>query len=132
MGKTGQHTGASERVMRFLSERANTEVTYTEIQHALGYPRFTVTNSINHLISKTVPLHKPSAGIVIFRPNSHNRQTDQPKENLGSAAYYAALKRDVKLYEFVGKSGGRTIVRGEDDELYILSPLFTEDIPNGN
>lgn len=119
MGKTGQHTGASERVMRFLSERANTEVTYTEMQQALGLPRFTVTNSINHLIAKGVPITKPTAGLALFRPNSHNRQTDQ------------APKLKMNLYEFVGKSGGRTIVRGEDDELYILSPLFTEDIPNG-
>lgn len=116
--KSGRHNNASQRILGYLRENANVEIPYTEIQKELGLPSYTVSNAVSHLISKGIPVSRPLNAVVIFRPTSNNRQTTQPPQP----------KPSRQVYEFVGNSSKITIVRGEDDELYVLKPLFGDDL----
>lgn len=118
--KNGKHTGASQRVLGYLKQNANVEVTYQEIQKALGLPDYTVSNSVQHLIHKGIPIKKPMYGVALFSPHSNNRQTTQPPQEKEKE------KPCGDLYEKVGVSRGKVIVRGQDDELYVLNPLYAE------
>ena len=118
---TGKYTHSMQRILSYLRENANVEIPYKDIQRDLGLPAYTISNGIGYLVAKGVPVTRPMRGVCIFRPNSNNRQTTQPP-----AADKPKASRDV--YEYVGSSQGHLIVRGENDDLYILKPLFTSDL----
>jgi hypothetical protein len=105
--------GVSQRVLAYLRENANVEVPYAEILRELGlqYPH-QVSNAIQHLQSKGVPVDRPMRGIVIYRAGL---AIIPPKPEPKSAA------RD--MYESVGQTIGHRIVRDERDELFVLTPL---------
>lgn len=106
-----KNTRSSTRVLEFLKRNANLELTYVEIQRACELPAYAVSNAIGHLISKGFDIQKPMRGVAVFRAGGMKEST----------------KPESKLYEFVGTSQGKVIVRGEDNELYVIAPLFSGD-----
>jgi hypothetical protein len=117
------HTGASQQVMTYLRQHANTVIPYPELKEAIGAKdKFTVPNAITHLVAKGMPIERPMRGFAVYRT--------MPKVGFASEAdpvpepVQEPEKPTQKLWEFVGNSKGVTIVKGEDDELYVVTPLI--------
>src|SRR5712691_5999233 len=109
-----KHSRTSQNVLGYLRENQNIELPYTDIQKTLNLPAFSVSNAITYLIAKGIPVTRPMRGVALYQPSGVIRPV------------ITQAKSTSKLYEFVGNSKGRVIVKGEDDELYTLSPLFSE------
>lgn len=115
---TNRHNGASQQVLTYLREHANTAIPYPEIHKAIGATdKFTVPNAVTHLIARGMPLERVMRGMVLYRTMP---QVGFPSETKPEPIPETPTQ---KLYEFVGNSGGVTIVKGEDDELYVVTPL---------
>ncbi len=112
-----KHSRTTQNVLGYLRENQNIELPYTDIQKALNLPTYSVSNAITYLIAKGIPVSRPMRGVALYQPSGVIR----PAISLAKP-----IKVTSKLYEFVGNSKGRVIVKGEDDELYTLSPLFSE------
>jgi hypothetical protein len=102
-----KHPGASQKVLAYLRAHADTVVPYREIESALEYPGYAVANSMTHLISKGLPIDRPSKGMVIYHST---KQLEKPAGNM--------------IFEYIGSSNGIPIVRGENHEMYVLTPLY--------
>lgn len=111
--KSGAHTGASQTILSYLRQNPNVHIPYKDIEKATGLPAFTVSNSISHLIARGVNVERPMKGVAMFKggPKAPPPIPEQPFLT-------------VKLYEYVGISGGTIVVRDEEEELYRLEPLF--------
>ena len=110
-----RHNGASQQVMTYLRDHANTVIPYPELHKAIGaQDKFTVPNAITHLIAKGMPIYRPMRGFAIYKtePVPLEIPEETPEEAPGN-----------KYWEFVGNSDKVVIVRGEDDELYVIKPL---------
>jgi hypothetical protein len=120
--KSGRgYTGASQAVMTYLREHANTVIPYPEIKKAIGAEApLTVPNAISHLIAKGMPIERPMSGFAVYRTMPKAPEPPTPESK---ALDTEPEKPTQKLYEFIGQSGGVTIVKGEDNELYVVSPL---------
>lgn len=125
----GRHNGASQAVMTYLRQHCNVAIPYPEIQKAIGADqKFTVPNAITHLIAKGMPIERPMTGFAIYRTMP---KVPEPPTPESKALDTEPELPTQKLYEYVGNSKGITIVRGEDDELYRVIPLFDfEPIPS--
>jgi hypothetical protein len=104
-----QNPNTAGRVLAYFRENANVDIPNLEIKNALDLPESTVSNAIVHLRSKGIRLDRISRGIYRYSPSAADVKTVEIPTQ--------------KLYEFVGNSGGVTIVKGEDDELYVVTPL---------
>jgi hypothetical protein len=112
-----KHPGSSQRVLAYLRENSNTDVPASEMVTQLVLQSTTISNAVVHLISKGINITRPTRGI--YRYNTGPTPIELPKPT------------PIKLYEYVGTSKGITIVRGEDEELYRVIPLFDfEPIPS--
>ena len=106
----GRHTGASQQVLTYLHEHANIAIPYPEISKAIGAREsYTVPNAVGNLISKGIPIEKPMTGFALYRT--------------GPTPAPVPEKPSTTLFEYVGKTANHTIVRGEDEELFVLVPL---------
>jgi hypothetical protein len=103
----GRHNGASQAVMTYLRQHCNVAIPYPEIQKAIGADqKFTVPNAITHLIAKGMPIERPMTGFAIYRTMPKVPEPEPMPEE----------KPTQKLYEYIGQSGGVTIVKGEDND----------------
>lgn len=108
------HTGASQQVLTYLREHCNTVIPYPELHKAIGaQDKFTVPNAITHLVAKGLPIERPIRGFAMYR--TEPKALEVPDEPV--------VLPTQKLYEFVGNSDKVVIVKGEDDELYVVTPL---------
>lgn len=108
------HTGASQQVLTYLREHCNTVIPYPELHKAIGAKdKFTVPNAITHLVAKGLPIERPIRGFAMYR--TEPKPLEIPDE--------PTVLPTQKLYEFVGNSDRVVIVKGEDDELYVVTPL---------
>jgi biotin operon repressor len=107
-----KNPNTSGRVLAYFRENANVDIPNIEIKNALGLEESTVSNAIVHLRSKGIRVDRISRGIYRYSPSAADVKPD-PEPELPTQ----------KLYEFIGNSGGVTIVKGEDDELYVVTPL---------
>ncbi len=103
-----KYGGASNAVLDYLRQNPNVVIPHVEIMRALKYPDYTVSNGITHLISKGFPVTRPARGQVLYRP------VPEPA---------APEKTTSQLYEYVGNTAGKVLVRDENKELYVLVPL---------
>ena len=109
-----KHNGASQQVLTYLREHCNTVIPYPELTKAIGATHnFTVPNAITHLVRLGLPVERPMRGFALYRTMPLVPEPEPMPEE----------KPTQKLYEYIGQSGGVTIVKGEDNELYVVSPL---------
>jgi hypothetical protein len=106
-----RHPGASQKVLAYLRAHPDVTIPYAEIEAALHYPGYAVSNSITHLTSKGVHLERPIRGMVVYR-SSHEMPAAPPNKT-----------RDTRLFEYIGQMKDRAVIRGEDDQLYVAIPL---------
>lgn len=99
----------SGRVLDYLRQHSNTDIPQIEIKRELDLAASTVSNAVVHLRSKGINITRPARGI--YRLNTG--PAPEPEREIPTQ----------KLYEYVGQSGGVTIVKGEDDELYVVVSL---------
>jgi biotin operon repressor len=105
-----KNVNTSGRVLAYFRENANVDIPNLEIKNTLGLAESTVSNAIVHLRSKGIRIDRVARGIYRYSPSAADVK---PEPELPTQ----------KLYEFIGNSGGVTIVKGEDDELYVVTPL---------
>lgn len=105
-----RNVNTSQRVLGYLQDHANIDVPATSIKRELGLEDSTVvSNAVVHLRSKGINIIRPMRGI--YRYVSGPREEETPEIPT------------QKLYEYVGNSETMVIVRGEDNELYVVLPL---------
>lgn len=110
------HTGASQQVLTYLREHCNTVIPYPELSKAIGaVDKFTVPNAITHLVAKGLPIERPMRGFAMYRTVAPE-PLEIPQES-------EPIAPTNKYYEFVGNSDRIVIVKGEDDELYVITSL---------
>lgn len=114
------HTGASQQVLTYLREHANTVIPYPELHKAINAEdKFTVPNAITHLVAKGLPIERPIRGFAVYRTLPQATFEDSK----GLEVPDEPVTPTQKLYEYVGESRGIVIVKGEDNELYVVAPL---------
>lgn len=104
-----RHFGATQQVLAYLRAHPDVTIPYTEVSHETGVRLATLSNSIGYLIEKGVSVERPMRGMVIFHSTRQAKATPKPHTS--------------DVYEHVGSSDGFIIVRGEDNEMYVLTPL---------
>lgn len=104
-----RNVNTSQRVLGYLQDHANIDVPATSIKRELGLEESTVSNAVVHLRSKGINITRPLRGVYRYNTGP----TPEPEREIPTQ----------KLYEYVGQSGGVTIVKGEDDELYVVVSL---------
>lgn len=104
-----RNVNTSGRVLDYLRQHSNTDIPQIEIKRELDLGESTVSNAVVHLRAKGINIVRPGRGIyrLVTGP------TPAPEPEMPTQ----------KLYEYVGQSGGVTIVKGEDDELYVVVSL---------
>jgi biotin operon repressor len=107
-----KNVNTSQRVLAYFRENANVDIPNVEMKKALGLEESTVSNAVVHLRSKGVRIDRVARGIYRYSPSAADVNPD-PEPEIPQQKYW----------EFVGNAGGETIVRGEDNELYVLHPL---------
>jgi len=123
-----RNNGMSQRVLSYLRDYPYEVVAHSEISKALGATPEQVSNAIIHLMSRTnIPVTRPMRGMAVYSPQ---RASDvRPVEPVEPVP---APRTPADLYELVGQSNGRKIVRSEDGELWVLMPLFLPPRKEGN
>lgn len=101
----------SDKVLAFLKQHANTMVSLNEISDATGLERDVAASTMSHLRTRALlNIETPMRGQYIYHSG--------PK-----APIQAKAKVGDQLYEFVGTTLGVTIIRDEQNELYVPVPL---------
>jgi hypothetical protein len=118
------HTGASQQVLTYLREHCNTVIPYPELTKAIGAKeKFTVPNAITHLVAKGLPIERPMRGFALYRTIAVAKAPEPPTPE-SKTLDTEPKSPSQKYWEFVGNSGGLKIVKGEDEELYVVFPLY--------
>lgn len=120
--KTDRRNGAvSQRVLDYLAKNPNIVISQTAIQRDLNLPDYSVSNAIGYLIAKGLPIKRQMRGTALYStaPKAEQSNGTRPVPPV-------MVNPPTKLYEYLGVSNGRIIVRDEEEELYVLSPLFGE------
>lgn len=111
-----KYPGASQKVLQYLRAHPDVMIPYREIESSLGFPAYTVANSIVHLISKGANIDKPMRGTVLFRSAKQVEMPSAPAPQIPSWPNH-------ELFEYVGMMESRSIIRGENDQLFVAIPL---------
>jgi hypothetical protein len=109
-----KHSGSSNKVLAYLRANPDVIIPYVEIERALTFPNYTVSNAVGRLIEIGHPIEKPQRGQCIYRSK---RETGTTR----------IADPTVPLYEYIGSSLGRIVVRDENKELFVLMPIIFGD-----
>lgn len=113
--KVSRKRGIQEKVLVTLHENIGLHMTTGEVVSRTGYSREQVSGALSHLSQRGL-IRRVGSGVYVHdasEPSPNRVPNDTDADQPGS-----------NLFESVGRlERGDTIVRGEDDILYILSPL---------
>lgn len=109
--KPHRQFGKSEKILAFLKTHANVLISLAEISEATGLSRSDASSGLSHLRERAMlNIEAPMRGQYIY--HSGPKAPIAPKTKVGD-----------QLYEFVGATLGVTIIRDEQNELYVPVPL---------
>jgi hypothetical protein len=122
--------GATTAILQYFRQNPDVVIPYKEIEHELGLPNFTVSNSIGYLVnSRQVNIERPIRGMAIYHSGAipvpvPAKEADlvTPFKQAVNAQYGKTPSR--KIYELIGNADTHEIIRDETDQLFVAVPLL--------